>query len=179
MAWKVRGRGRIASAGCHGQPPRQGKQVIALGGHRLSGGLAGFAGNAILTFLILFFVFRDGHTAIENATSLLPLSRDQAGRLLTGIRDSVVANLRDSGGRPRPRSANRSRVSDPPRTVSVAARVGRCRLLPHSDRGNNLGLAARCYLPHGHRSSLERAYPDPVGRARLWWARLTILFGRW
>jgi len=38
MAWKVRGRGRIASAGCHGQPPRQGKQVIALGGHRLSGG---------------------------------------------------------------------------------------------------------------------------------------------
>ena len=28
--------------------------------------LVGFAGNAILTFLILFFLFRDGRVAIEN-----------------------------------------------------------------------------------------------------------------
>jgi predicted PurR-regulated permease PerM len=47
----------------------------------------------VLTFLILFFLFRDGRAAIENVILILPLSRDQATRLLTGIRDSVVANL--------------------------------------------------------------------------------------
>jgi predicted PurR-regulated permease PerM len=62
-------------------------------GSGLVGALAGFAGNSILTFLILFFVFRDGHSAIEKVTSALPLSRDQAVRLFTGIRDSIVANL--------------------------------------------------------------------------------------
>jgi predicted PurR-regulated permease PerM len=59
----------------------------------LVAGLAGFAGKAILTFLILFFAFRDGNTAIENITAMLPLTLEQASRLLSGIRDSVVANL--------------------------------------------------------------------------------------
>ena len=67
--------------------------LLLKAGSGLVGALAGFAGNSILTFLILFFVFRDGHTAIEKATSALPLSRDQAVRLFTGIRDSIVANL--------------------------------------------------------------------------------------
>ena len=73
--------------------PGQVSKVLLAAGTRLLGGLAGFAGNAILTFLILFFLFRDGNTAIENVASILPLSRDQAMRLLTRIRDSVVANL--------------------------------------------------------------------------------------
>jgi predicted PurR-regulated permease PerM len=73
-------------------PGQVSKLLLAAGTH-LVGGLAGFAGNAILTFLILFFVFRDGKATIENVTSILPLSRDQAVRLLAGIRDSVVANL--------------------------------------------------------------------------------------
>jgi len=73
--------------------PGQVSKFLLAAGTRLVGGLAGFAGNAILTFLILFFVFRDGHTAIENVTSILPLNRDQAVRLLSGIRDSIVANL--------------------------------------------------------------------------------------
>jgi predicted PurR-regulated permease PerM len=59
----------------------------------LAAGLADFAGDAILTFLILFFVFRDGPAAIANVTSMLPLSPEQASRLLSGIRDGVVANL--------------------------------------------------------------------------------------
>ena len=58
--------------------PGQVSKFLLAAGTRLVGGLAGFAGNAILTFLILFFVFRDGHTAIENVTSILPLDRDQA-----------------------------------------------------------------------------------------------------
>jgi predicted PurR-regulated permease PerM len=73
--------------------PGQVSKVLLAAGTRLLGGLAGFAGNAILTFLILFFLFRDGNAAIENVASVLPLSRDQATRLLTRVRDSVVANL--------------------------------------------------------------------------------------
>jgi predicted PurR-regulated permease PerM len=73
--------------------PGQISKVLLTAGTRLLGGLAGFTGNAILTFLILFFVFRDGETTVENVISVLPMSRDHAVRLLTGIRDSVVANL--------------------------------------------------------------------------------------
>jgi len=61
--------------------PGQVSKFLLAAGTGLVGGLAGFAGNAILTFLILFFVFRDGNTAIENVSSILPVSRDQAVRL--------------------------------------------------------------------------------------------------
>jgi len=73
--------------------PRQISRVLLAAGTGLAGGLAGFAGNAVLTFLILFFVFRDGQAAVENVTSVLPLSRKQARSLLRRIHDSVVANL--------------------------------------------------------------------------------------
>ena len=73
--------------------PGQLSRFLLAAGTGLVGGLAGFAGNAILTFLILFFVFRDGSAAIKNVTSILPVRHDQAVRLFTGIRDSVVANL--------------------------------------------------------------------------------------
>jgi predicted PurR-regulated permease PerM len=73
--------------------PGKVSRFLLAAGTGLVGALAGFAGNAILTFLILFFAFRDGHNAIQKVTLLLPLSRDQAVRLLTGIRDSIVANL--------------------------------------------------------------------------------------
>ncbi len=73
--------------------PAQVSRVLLAVGTHLLGGLAGFAGNAILTFLILFFLFRDGSAAIQNVTSILPLRREQATHLLAGIRDSIVANL--------------------------------------------------------------------------------------
>jgi hypothetical protein len=61
-----------------------------------------------------------------------------------------------------------TRLGDPPRAVSVAVGLNRGSLLPYTDRGNNVGLAARCYLPHGRRSSLERNLLDPVGRPGGW-----------
>jgi len=73
-------------------PGQLSKTSLAVGTH-LVGGLAGFAGNAILTFLILFFLFRDGSTAIDSFISVLPLDREQTMRLLLRIRDSIVANL--------------------------------------------------------------------------------------
>lgn len=73
--------------------PGQVSNFLLAAGSSLVAGLAGFAGKAVLTFLILFFAFRDGHSTIENISSMLPLSQEQAERLLSGIRDSVVANL--------------------------------------------------------------------------------------
>jgi predicted PurR-regulated permease PerM len=73
--------------------PGLASKFLLAAGTGLAAGLAGFAGNAILTFLILFFVFRDGPTAMVDLTAMLPLSQEQAVRLLAGIRDSVVANL--------------------------------------------------------------------------------------
>ena len=73
--------------------PSLASKFLLAAGTGLVAGLAGFAGDAILTFLILFFVFRDGPSAIENLTAMLPLTSEQAVRLLSGIRDSIVANL--------------------------------------------------------------------------------------
>ena len=73
--------------------PSMASKFLLAAGTGLVAGLAGFAGDAILTFLILFFVFRDGRAAVENVTAMLPLSTVQAGHLLSGIRDSIVANL--------------------------------------------------------------------------------------
>jgi predicted PurR-regulated permease PerM len=73
-------------------PGRTSKFLLAAG-TGMVGALASLAGSAIFTFLILFFVFRDGHTAIEGFISLLPLRRDRVVRLLAAIRDSIVANL--------------------------------------------------------------------------------------
>jgi predicted PurR-regulated permease PerM len=73
--------------------PSLASKFLLAAGTGLVAGLAGFAGDAILTFLILFFVFRDGPAALQNFTSMLPLSPEQAVRLLSGIRDSIVANL--------------------------------------------------------------------------------------
>ena len=66
--------------------------LLAVGTH-LVGGLAGFAGNAILDIPDSVLLVCDGRVAIENVISVLPLSRDQAMHLLVGIRDSVIANL--------------------------------------------------------------------------------------
>jgi predicted PurR-regulated permease PerM len=73
--------------------PSLASKFLLAAGTGLVAGLAGFAGDAILTFLILFFVFRDGPATIRSVTAMLPLSPEQAERLLSGIRDSVVANL--------------------------------------------------------------------------------------
>ena len=43
--------------------------------------LAGFAGQTIITFFVLFFIFRDGPAISDKIAGLLPLSDDQTQRL--------------------------------------------------------------------------------------------------
>jgi predicted PurR-regulated permease PerM len=73
--------------------PSRLSSFLLVAGKALVGGLAGFAGEAVLTFLILFFVFRDGVSFANHAASLLPISRARVQRLFEGIRLSVVSNL--------------------------------------------------------------------------------------
>lgn len=56
-------------------------------------GLATFLGQGVITFFILFFVFRDGAATTVRATSLLPIERGQVDRLVSRIRDNIFANL--------------------------------------------------------------------------------------
>jgi len=55
--------------------------------------LAGFAGQTIITFFVLFFIFRDGPAISDKIAGLLPLSDDQTQRLFMSVRDSIVANF--------------------------------------------------------------------------------------
>ena len=49
--------------------------------------------NALITLVIVFFLFRDGRDWVRSASSSLPLSPEQAKRLLTNISDTIVANV--------------------------------------------------------------------------------------
>jgi len=56
-------------------------------------GFAKFAGETLVMFFVLFFVFRDGASALTHIEALLPLDAPRSRRLLSGVRESVVANL--------------------------------------------------------------------------------------
>ncbi|HVP53917.1 MAG TPA: AI-2E family transporter [Candidatus Eisenbacteria bacterium] len=58
--------------------------------------LSGFARlmvNALITLVIVFFLFRDGRDWIHRAVGIIPLSPDQASRLISNISDTIVANV--------------------------------------------------------------------------------------
>jgi predicted PurR-regulated permease PerM len=59
----------------------------------LVGGLAGFAGQTLITFFILFFLFRDGPTITKHIASILPLNEHQVVRLFSSVHGTIVANL--------------------------------------------------------------------------------------
>jgi predicted PurR-regulated permease PerM len=62
-------------------------------GSVLLAGLAGFAGQTVITFFVLFFLFRDGPNILRKLATILPLSEAQFQRLNSSIQNSVIANL--------------------------------------------------------------------------------------
>ena len=56
-------------------------------------GLANFAGQGVITLFILFFVFRDGPSIMDQVASVLPLDPERARHLIARMRESIVANL--------------------------------------------------------------------------------------
>lgn len=64
---------------------------------RLGAGLVGnvfsFVANAVIAFLVLFFLFRDGEAALAYLASLLPLSKERFAALQHRIGSTLVANF--------------------------------------------------------------------------------------
>ena len=62
-------------------------------GATILGGLARMVINGLITLIIVFFFFRDGKNWVRGATNAIPLSREQAERLINNISDTIVANV--------------------------------------------------------------------------------------
>ena len=62
-------------------------------GASVLGGIARFVIGALITFVVVFFLFRDGAQWAYRAGALLPLSREQVVRLYRNISDTIIANV--------------------------------------------------------------------------------------
>lgn len=62
-------------------------------GAKILGGFAGLIVNTLITLVIVFFLFRDGRDWIHRAVGMVPLSPEQARRLISNISDTIVANV--------------------------------------------------------------------------------------
>jgi len=62
-------------------------------GANLLGGVARFVTDALITFVVLFFLLRDGAQLAYRAGGLLPLSPEQVARLYENISDTIIANV--------------------------------------------------------------------------------------
>jgi predicted PurR-regulated permease PerM len=66
--------------------------LVGFGANVLSG-IARFITDALITFVVVFFLFRDGAQWADHAGTLLPLSREQVTRLYRNISDTIIANV--------------------------------------------------------------------------------------
>ena len=73
-------------------PGKVGRVLVTTGTFLVSRA-AGFAGQTVVTFFVLFFLFRDGPALLEQIYSLMPLRGALIARLLAKVRDGIVGNL--------------------------------------------------------------------------------------
>ncbi len=66
--------------------------LVGFGANLLSG-IARFIVDALITFVVVFFLFRDGAHWAYRAGTLLPLSPEQVARLYKNISDTIIANV--------------------------------------------------------------------------------------
>jgi predicted PurR-regulated permease PerM len=72
-------------------------QKVSIGmvgfGAAVLGNLARFAVDSLITFVILFFLFREGKQWAYRAGKIMPLSAVQVARLYQNISDTIIANV--------------------------------------------------------------------------------------
>ncbi len=66
--------------------------LVGFGANVLSG-VARFVVDALITFVVVFFLFRDGARWAYRAGMVLPLSAEQVARLYRNISDTIIANV--------------------------------------------------------------------------------------
>ena len=54
---------------------------------------ASLIGKSLISLVVVFFLFRDGRDWIRRAEGIIPLSPEQARRLVSNISDTIVANV--------------------------------------------------------------------------------------
>jgi predicted PurR-regulated permease PerM len=54
---------------------------------------AGLIGKSLISLVVVFFLFKDGRDWIHRAEGVIPLSPEQARRLVSNISDTIVANV--------------------------------------------------------------------------------------
>lgn len=74
--------------------PHMASDYLIGAGSLLIAGFAGFAGQTIVTFFVLFFLFRDGQRMIHILAFLLPIQERHSQRLFEQVRLNIVANLK-------------------------------------------------------------------------------------
>jgi predicted PurR-regulated permease PerM len=62
-------------------------------GANLLGGVARFVTDSLITFVVVFFLFRDGAQWAYRAGTFLPLTPEQVARLYRNISDTIIANV--------------------------------------------------------------------------------------
>lgn len=68
------------------------RYLLSWGAHVVKNFIS-FIADAVIAFVTLFFLFREGGSTKERVASLLPLARDQVERLFMGISNSIIANV--------------------------------------------------------------------------------------
>jgi len=66
--------------------------LVGFGANVLSG-LARFIVDSLITFVVVFFLFRDGAQWAYRAGTLLPLTPEQVARLYRNVSDTIIANV--------------------------------------------------------------------------------------
>jgi predicted PurR-regulated permease PerM len=66
--------------------------LVGFGANVLSG-VARFIVDSLITFVVVFFLFRDGAQWAYRAGTFLPLSPEQVARLYKNISDTIIANV--------------------------------------------------------------------------------------
>jgi len=74
--------------------PRLASDYLVGAGTLVIAGFAGFAGQTLITFFVLFFLFRDGERMTHILAFLLPIQERHSQRLFEKVRQSIVANLK-------------------------------------------------------------------------------------
>ena len=62
-------------------------------GASIVGGFASLLVSTLITLVIVYFLFRDGRDWIHRAVGVIPLSPEQARRLINNISDTIIANV--------------------------------------------------------------------------------------
>ncbi len=129
--------------------------------------LARFAVDSLITFVILFFLFREGKDWAYRAGRLIPLSPVQVARLYANISDTIIANVY---GILTVGAAQGVLTGIAMRIVGNAfidiAWTGGGTGVDHSGGWLRPDLGTGCDLPAGHGRDLERRVPADLGPRR-------------